>query len=166
MNPPSDRPFVATPAPAPTVANLRALARVLDSAVGVPGTRMRVGADALIGLVPVVGDLAGAALSGYVVLSAARLGVPRAVLLRMVANVGVDALIGAVPLIGDFADVGWKANTRNVALLERALAEPAAVRRQSRLHVALVVLALVLVAAVGITATALVVRWLWGVATT
>jgi hypothetical protein len=111
-----------------------------------------------------VGDLAGAALSGYVVLSAARLGVPRAVLARMVANVGVDALIGTVPLLGDVADVGWRANTRNVALLERALADPVAVRRQSRLHVALVVLALALIAAAAITATALAVRWLWGVA--
>lgn len=147
----------AAPPPA-AVARLRALARTLDSAVPIPGTKIRFGADALLGLVPVVGDLAGAALSGYVVLSAARLGVPRAVLARMVANLGADALVGAVPLLGDFFDVGWRANTRNVALLERALAAPAATRRQSRLHVALVVLAVLLLAAAGVALTVWVVR--------
>lgn len=147
----------AAPPPA-AVARLRALARTLDSAVPIPGTKIRFGADALLGLVPVVGDLAGAALSGYVVLSAARLGVPRAVLARMVANLGADALVGAVPLLGDFFDVGWRANTRNVALLERALAEPGPVRRQSRLHVALVVLAVLLLAAAGVALTVWLVR--------
>ena len=144
--------------PPAAVARLRALARTLDSAVPIPGTKIRFGADALLGLVPVVGDLAGAALSGYVVLSAARLGVPRAVLARMVANLGADALVGTVPLLGDFFDVGWRANTRNVDLLERALAQPGAVRRQSRLHVALVVLAVVLLAAAGVALTVWLVR--------
>lgn len=147
---PRPTPRPAPLAPHPAVAQLRALARTLDSAVPIPGTSIRFGADALLGLVPVVGDLAGAALSGYVVLSAARLGVPRAVLARMVTNLGADALIGAVPLVGDLFDVGWRANTRNVDLLERALAAPAATRRQSRLHVALVVLAVLLLAAAGV----------------
>ncbi len=144
------------------VANLRALARVLDSAVHVPGTPIRFGADALLGLVPVVGDLAGAALSGYVVLSAARLGVSRAVLARMLLNVGTDTVVGAVPLLGDLFDIGWRANVRNVDLLERALAEPGAVRHESRTHVALVALALVALAAAGVTVTIWLVRWVAG----
>ena len=142
----------------PRLASLRTLARALDSAVGIPGTSLRVGGDALLGLVPVVGDLAGAALSGYVVLSAARMGVSKAVLARMVGNVGLDALVGAVPLLGDFFDVGWKANTRNVALLERALAEPAPVRRESGVRVAAVVVALLALAAAGVALSVWLVR--------
>jgi hypothetical protein len=112
-------------------AALRALVRLLDGAVRVPGTSIRFGLDALIGLVPGFGDLAGAALSGLVVLAALRARVPAAVLLRMVLNVGIDMVVGAVPLAGDLFDVAWRANERNLALLERAVAEPAATRRSS-----------------------------------
>src|SRR5687768_16003747 len=85
--------------------NLRALARLMDSAVAIPGTGIRVGLDSLIGLVPGIGDLAGAAMSGYIVLAAARLGAPAPVLIRMVANIAVDGVVGSVPLLGDLFDV-------------------------------------------------------------
>jgi hypothetical protein len=165
FSPPMTRPVHPTPAPPPAVAKLRALARTLDSAVQIPGTSVRFGADALLGLVPVVGDLAGAALSGYVVLSAARLGVSKAVLARMLVTLGAAALVGAVPLVGDLFDVGWRANTRNVALLERALAEPGAVRRQSGLRVAAVGLAVAALAVAGAAAAVWIVRALVGLAT-
>jgi hypothetical protein len=103
------------------LANARRIARLLDSAVGVPGTRVRFGLDALLGVVPGLGDVAGAAMSGYLVLLGSRLGVSRAVLMRMISNVAVDAAGGALPIVGDLFDVGWKANTRNFELLERSI---------------------------------------------
>lgn len=73
--------------------------------------------DSVIGLVPGVGDLAGAALSGYIVLEGRRLGVPKRLITKMVGNIAVDAVIGVIPIIGDLADIQWKANRKNVHLL-------------------------------------------------
>lgn len=97
---------------------VRGLSRLLDNAVRVPGTDYRIGLDPLVGLLPVVGDVPTTAASAYVVLEAARLGVPRATLTRMVVNLAVDAVVGSIPLVGDLFDAVWKANARNVALLE------------------------------------------------
>lgn len=137
---------------------LRALARLLDSSARVPGTNIRFGLDSLIGLIPGVGDVTGAALSGYIVLAAARLGVSPAVLTRMLLNLGLDTLVGTIPLLGDLFDVGFRANIRNVALLDRHLAEPVAVRKSSRLAIAVAVGGVILLAAGGIALTVLVVR--------
>ena len=139
-------------------AGIRSLARLLDSAVGIPGTNVRFGLDALIGLIPGVGDLAGAALSGYIVLGAARLGVPKPVLLRMVGNVALDSIIGSVPLLGDLFDVGWRANTRNTALLDRYLEAPAATRKGSLGVIAGVAALLILLAVGAVALTVAVVR--------
>lgn len=137
--PPPDRP-VHSPAGAREAATgpgsgarVRRLARLLDAAVRIPGTNIRFGLDAVLGLIPGGGDIAGALLSAWIVLTAARLGAPTAVLLRMTGNLVLDALLGAVPLVGDLVDVGWKANLRNVALLERHLESPARTRRRSAL---------------------------------
>lgn len=111
---------------------LRALSFLLDSAIPVPGTRWRVGLDPLLGLLPGFGDAAGAVLSAYIMLGAARLGVSRATLLRMAANVGVEAVVGAIPLVGDLFDAGWKANSRNLRLVEEHLSRPGRVERASR----------------------------------
>lgn len=110
----------------------RSIARLLDTAFRIPGTNIRFGLDGILGLVPGVGDVAGAALSGYVILTAARAGAPNTLLARMLANVGLDALVGAVPLLGDLFDVAFRANVRNAALLDDWLvrsgqAEPGAV---------------------------------------
>lgn len=78
--------------------------------------------DALIGLVPVVGDAAGVLLSTYILVQAARLGAPRALLGRMAFNIAVEGVAGMVPLAGDVFDAWWKANQRNVRLLEDWLA--------------------------------------------
>lgn len=102
---------------------LSRLASLLDDRYAIPGTNVRFGLDAIIGLVPGVGDLAGAALSSYIVLEGRRLGVPKRLLLKMAKNIAVDAAVGAVPIIGDLADIQWKANRKNVHLLIEHLAE-------------------------------------------
>jgi hypothetical protein len=102
---------------------LAALATALDSAFAVPGTRIRFGADSLIGLVPGIGDAIGLALSGYLILEARRLGAPPELLTRMAANVAVDAAVGAIPFLGDAFDVFFKANKRNMAHLRNHIAD-------------------------------------------
>jgi hypothetical protein len=136
-------------------ARIRTLARFLDSAVKIPGTEFRVGADSILGLVPVVGDLAGAAFSGYIVLTSARLGAPASTLARMLVNIGMDTVVGSVPVLGDMFDAGWRANMRNADLLERHLGGSATSRRANRLVIAGVVAGL-LVAAAGAVALTLV----------
>lgn len=139
----------------------RALARALDTAIGVPGTPLRIGVDALLGLIPGAGDLAGAALSGYIILTAYRNSVPPSVLWRMLANVAIDTAVGAIPVLGDLFDVAWKSNTMNVQLLERYLAEPHKTTTRNRLFGALVVV-LVLAVLVGlVTLGFLISRALW-----
>lgn len=134
-----DRPDAGAPVMA---AWIRRLVWLWDEAFVVPGLGWRVGLDPLIGLVPGVGDLIGFVVGALVVVEAGRLGAGPAVLGRMLLNLGIDAAVGAVPLIGDLADIGWKANRRNRALLERWLASPASARRASALVIAAVVLVL------------------------
>lgn len=149
-----------TPVRSDSTATLRSLARLMDSAIAIPGTDIRLGLDALIGLVPGVGDLAGAAMSGYIVLASARLGAPAPVLIRMVANIAVDGVIGSVPLLGDLFDVGWRANIRNTDLLDRHLAEPTATKRGSIAVVAGIAMLLVLIAVGAIALTIALLRGL------
>ena len=139
---------------------LRTVVRMLDDLVPIPGTRFRFGLDPLIGLVPGAGDVAGALLSGYALLVAARLGAPPAVLVRMVGNIAIDTVVGAIPVVGDAFDFGWKSNRRNLALLERYERAPAAVARGSRAILVLALLALLaLTVGVGFAAFYLL-RWL------
>jgi hypothetical protein len=107
--------------------------------VRVPGTNLRFGLDALLGLLPVGGDVAGGVLSTYVILTAHRLGAGPAIVLRMGGNILIDTFIGTVPLLGDLFDAGWKANRRNMALLDRYLETPLPVRRSSTVAVTVVV---------------------------
>ncbi len=97
---------------------MRVLGQLLDSSIPIPGTRRTIGLDAVIGLIPGIGDVVGGLLSGYIILEAARAQVPTMVLVRMLANVGIDTLVGVVPAVGDIFDAAWKANTRNVMLLQ------------------------------------------------
>ena len=145
---------------APNHDGLERFAWWLDSAFVVPGTRIRVGFDALVGLIPGIGDLAGTLLSSYIIVVAMRRGVPPAALARMAINVGVEAVVGAVPILGDLFDVAWRANERNVRLLRQYRAAPQAVRRQSRAVVAAWLVVLV-AGLVGVSALVIViVRWL------
>ena len=153
-------PGLTQPSTDTRLARARVLARALDSAVGIPGTKVRFGLDPIIGLVPGLGDLAGAALSGYIVLVGIQLGASRSVVLRMLANVAIDTVVGAVPLVGDLFDAGWKSNNRNVALIERQVATPGPTRTSSRLMIGLVALVLLILAAGSIAVTVLLVRWL------
>ena len=153
-----------TPTPDP-LARARVLTRLLDTVGRVPGTRIRFGLDPIIGLVPGVGDVAGAVLSGYLVLVGARLGASRTIILRMLVNVAIDTLVGTVPLFGDAFDVVWKSNVRNMVLLERL------VRRgdgsmtlsyvpASRMVVGAALLGLALIAGAGILVAFFVIRYL------
>ena len=98
---------------------LRRWANVLDNYFQVPGTRIRFGIDAIIGLVPGIGDLSAPIFAAFIIVSGLRMRVPPIVLARMVLNAALDATLGLVPFLGDVADVFWKANLRNLALLER-----------------------------------------------
>ncbi|MEO7426473.1 MAG: DUF4112 domain-containing protein [Fibrobacteria bacterium] len=146
--------------PRTALQHLESLAWLLDSSIPVPGTRFRIGLDSLIGLVPVIGDLLGAALSTYILAMSAKLGVPRVTLLRMGFNTTLDALFGMIPFAGDLFDAGWKANRRNVALLRGHLENPAAARRGDLLFASLfVILMLAVLAGLGWTGYSLG-RWL------
>jgi len=103
-----------------TLTRLRKLVVLLDSSIPVPGTNIRMGLDPLIGLIPGFGDASSAILSGVLVLYAAKENVPTPILVKMMLNIVVDTLVGTIPILGDFFDVGWKANTRNMALLDGA----------------------------------------------
>jgi hypothetical protein len=143
------------------LARARTLTNLLDNAVRVPGTSMRFGLDPVLGLIPGLGDVAGAALSGYVVLLASQLGAPTTVIVRMLGNVVVDTVGGTFPVIGDLFDAGWKANSRNLALLERHLGQPESTKRASRAVVWLTAAALALLAVGSVVVAVLLVRALF-----
>lgn len=97
------------------------LSRWLDVAFVVPGTNIRFGVEAVLRLMPGIGDVAASALSVYVLYEASRLGIPKTLLVRMIANVVLEGAVGAVPIAGDAFDVAFRANRRNVALLREHL---------------------------------------------
>lgn len=123
----------------PRLRRLRRLVHLLDEAVRIPGTKIRVGLDPLLGLAPWAGDVVGGLLTGWVVVEAARLGTPPSVVVRMLGNLALDALFGAVPALGDLFDAGWKANVRNLELLEEHVERPETARARSRTVVGLTV---------------------------
>jgi hypothetical protein len=103
------------------VARLDALARLMDNSFTLPGTNIRMGFDALLGLVPVIGDIVSQAISSYVIWEAKRLGVSRLTLWRMIGNSTIDTVVGFIPLVGDAFDVAFRSNAKNVALLKTHL---------------------------------------------
>lgn len=103
---------------------LERLAWYLDSSIKIPGLNARFGLDGLLGLIPGVGDTIGALVSSVVISEAARMGAPKVLLLKMAVNVALDALVGTVPVLGDLFDFVWKANQRNVQLLNSYLDRP------------------------------------------
>jgi hypothetical protein len=100
------------------IARIDALATLLDTALVIPGTGIRFGLDGVIGLIPGVGDLITTAMSLYIVREARALGAPLHVIVRMLGNVALDGVVGAVPIVGDAFDVLWRANRRNMRLLQ------------------------------------------------
>jgi hypothetical protein len=106
----------------PGMAGLEQLAWLMDRAIQIPGTNIRVGLDAILGLLPVGGDvLTGIVQVGLVLVALGRYRVPKPIAARMAANVLIDTAVGAIPLLGDLFDVGFKANTRNVKLLQQVV---------------------------------------------
>ena len=137
------------------------LAWLLDNSIKIPVINYRIGLESVVGLIPGLGDFVGLLLSSYIVAQAARLGVSRAILMRMMLNVGFETLIGVIPVIGDLFDMTFKANQRNVNLLNQSLDEPTRVRRQSRSMVGGALVSLV--GLVGATAAGIfwIVRAFW-----
>ena len=106
-----------------TLKRIRRLSRLMDTAIGIPGTKFRIGLDPIIGLVPGAGDLVSTAFSAYIILLAARFKLPRPALQKMVFNVALESVVGAVPLAGDIFDAYYKSNIRNLEILENHLTE-------------------------------------------
>lgn len=151
---------VDDPAVAADVRRLHDLSYLLDDSIRLPGLDYRIGIEPLIGLLPVVGDAVGLALSAYVLGVTARSGVPRATVARVACILWLDAVVGAVPVVGDVFDAYWKANLRSARLLEARLADPASAaadRRYLRRLVAVVALFSLL----ALTLLAGVAWWVW-----
>ena len=113
-----------TPVPPKQVAKvnkLRRISRLLDNAIPIPGTKFRFGLDPILGLLPGGGDTVTGGISAYIVVEAARMGLPREVLYKMVGNILLDSFAGTIPVLGDIFDVGWKSNVKNIELLEKHL---------------------------------------------
>ncbi len=105
----------------PGFRRVQRLADLMDSRFKVPGTPIRLGLDAIIGLIPGIGDTVNLGIAAYIVLEAIRLGARKRDIVHMLFNIGLDWLIGLIPLIGDLFDVGWRGNMRNIAILEKRL---------------------------------------------
>jgi hypothetical protein len=142
------------------VERLRRIGYLLDNSIPIPGTGYRVGLEAIIGLVPGLGDLVGGGFSAWIILQAARLGAPPPLLARMGWNLLVDTAVGTIPLLGDLFDAGFKANMRNLALLDRHIEGPVASRRASLRFIAVLALLLVLLLVGAVTVAVLLVQLL------
>ena len=100
---------------------VEALEMLLERSLHIPGTRIPIGLDSIIGLIPVLGDLITTAMGAYLIWEARNLGMSKWQLVRMTANVGVDTLIGAIPLIGDAFDFVWRSNSKNLRIIRKHL---------------------------------------------
>lgn len=156
MRPPVTRLRQLTPRQAQALDALRKVAQLLDSAFVVPGTSYRVGLDPILGLVPGLGDLVSPLFTIGLLWQARELAIPRVVLLRMILNVAIDSVLGAVPVVGDLFDFAWKANNKNVALVERHAQEERTASAGDWVFVGLTVATLLLMAVIPF----LIVGWL------
>lgn len=142
------------------------LSEWMDRKFELPGTGIRFGLDALLGLIPGIGDFVTFLITCYILSSAARYGVPRVTLARMGMNAIVDAVLGCIPIVGDVFDVAWKANTRNVELLQRTLqSSPESLRRHQRqdwLFVGGLIAAMLVVMTLVIAGAWTMIGWLLG----
>ena len=126
---------------------LRKLSDLWDRSIGVPGTQFRVGLESLVGLLPVGGDFIGILMSTYILFQAIEFKLPVSVLVKMLFNIIIDGSVGSIPVLGDLFDTTWKANTKNVNLLEAHLREPIKSRQKDKwfLYILLAVLVIVLI---------------------
>lgn len=167
MSKPSTTPHPDAEEQLPQLApELELLARWMDGVFRVPGVGWRFGLDAILGLLPGIGDTASSVATLYILAAAHRYGVTRATLLRMALNVVLDTTIGALPLVGDIFDVYWKSNQRNVELLNRHMLatplEQGKLQRSDRWFVVLLITLLALLMIASIVVAALLLTWLVG----
>ena len=116
--------------PVSTLRRIEAMEHLLERSLTIPGTTRKVGLDAVVGLVPVVGDLVAAVLGAYIVWEASNLGLPKWKLWRMAGNIAIDTAFGAIPLVGDAFDLLFRSNTRNLRIVKRHLAKHSPVIEQ------------------------------------
>ncbi|GMA42036.1 hypothetical protein GCM10025883_40810 [Mobilicoccus caccae] len=142
------------PAPAASTTSSRLLARLMDDMVRIPGTRFGLGLDALIGLIPGIGDVAGTAISSVILADAVRNRVPISVLLLMGWNLLFDAILGLIPGVGDVADAAHRANLKNLRLLEKTVAQGRTVDASAKGYVvrAVLVVAVILLVLIAFAA--------------
>ncbi|MEG4074904.1 DUF4112 domain-containing protein [Microcoleus sp. Pol14C2] len=154
-----------TPSPS-QVASLRRLRRIsnlLDNAIPIPGTKYRIGLDPILGLIPGGGDLISSIFAGYVVFKSAQMGVPQETLVQMAANIVFDTVAGTVPVAGDLLDVAWKANVKNIELLDAHLGSPEQGKKADWLFVAVLLLGLMLIVGGVIFLSVMLFGWLFQV---
>lgn len=142
---------------------LRSLSTLLDNSITIPGTSYRIGLDPFLGLLPGVGDYAGAAISAFIVIQGARLGASKTTLTRMVTNIIIESFAGSVPIVGDIFDASWKANLKNVALLENHVASSTRREKADSWFVFLLLAVLALVVILTTTIFVLILSFLWQV---
>jgi len=148
-----------------SIRRLRRFSYLLDDVIRIPGTPFRFGIDPLLDVLPIGGDFLGTALSVYIVVEASRLGVPRATLVQMVSNILLDTVIGTVPVLGTVVDATWKANRKNLKLLEEQLNIPQSGKRADWLFLTLLLGGLILAVVVMAAVSFILLRWLWGAVT-
>lgn len=140
---------------------VRAIRKVMDEAVSVPGTKVKLGLDAVLGLIPGVGDVSSAAIGAYMLHAAARLGVPTIVMVRMLVNLFIDAVIGIIPIVGDYLDVLYRANSKNAALVLQAVENRETTARASWFKLIGVFAAFAVITVGGFVCTVLLAKWAW-----
>ena len=102
---------------------LKLLSERLDDSIKIPGTNQKIGIDAVVGIIPILGDFIGVIFSVYIMYSGIKMGVSSKIVKKMAANIAIEFIIGSIPIIGDIFDALWKANKRNVELIEEATIE-------------------------------------------
>ena len=142
------------------VSKLRRISRVLDNAITIPGTKFSFGLDPILGLLPGGGDTITGGISAYIVVEAARMGIPREILGQMVGNILIDSFAGTIPVLGDLFDVGWKSNVKNIELLEKHL-EIAESGKTDKLFILGLILLLTVIVLGFATITFFSVRFFW-----
>ena len=139
---------------------LRRVSKLLDNAITIPGTKISFGLDPILGLLPGGGDTLTGGISAYIVVEAARMGVPREIIYQMVGNILIDSFAGTVPVVGDLFDLGWKSNVKNIELLEKHL-DVAESGKSDKLFLFGLVLLLTLIVLGFAVITFFTVTWFW-----
>ncbi|MGC1310077.1 MAG: DUF4112 domain-containing protein [Phormidesmis sp.] len=159
------RPLANSSLPAPaSIKRLRQISHLLDNAIPLPGLNYRIGLDPILGLLPGGGDVFTGLMSVYIVFEGAKMGLPAPTLGRMGFNIVLDTLSGLVPVVGDLFDVTWKANSQNMLLIEKHLADPVPSRAADRVFAGVVIVALLALvigmAVLSVWVIAQVISWL------